>query len=110
MNDAANEIASRLRDAVGPTAERVWAGTSHRLAAQLLRGHAAASAEPAASRSGDEHAVNAALRDVLAQPGLPDHVSRVRVHARASGPAARAGYNRGGGGEQRRRAGRRRGV
>src|SRR4051794_34036741 len=82
MNDAANQIAHRLWAVVGETAaRRVPAGTSHRIAAQLLRGHAARFGRSPSFSIWDEHDVDAALRDAT---GTSITRSRVRAHARAN--------------------------
>src|SRR4051794_39192535 len=82
MNDAAGQIERRLRDAIGAdAARRVWAGTSHRLAAHLLRTEAARFGRDAAFSIWDEHDVDRALRDAL-DATVP--CARVRAHARAS--------------------------
>src|SRR4051812_20365243 len=89
MNDAAGQIATRLRATVGAAADGVWAGTSHRLAAQLLRGHAGRFRRTGSFSIWDEHAVDAALRDALAAPDINRTVSRARVRAHARARAER---------------------
>ncbi|MEA2380928.1 MAG: ATP-dependent helicase UvrD/PcrA, partial [Solirubrobacteraceae bacterium] len=93
MNDAANQIALRLRAVVGETAARgVWAGTSHRLAAQLLRAQATRFGRDASFSIWDEHDVDVALRDAIAatRTGATNTgVSRVRARAHARGRAER---------------------
>src|SRR4051794_37413213 len=82
MNDAAGQIERRLRDAVGAhAARRVWAGTSHRLAAHLLRTEAARFGRDAAFSIWDEHDVDRALRAAL---DATVSRARVRAHARTS--------------------------
>jgi hypothetical protein len=83
MNDAAAQIARRLQAAIGPdAARRVWAGTSHRLASRLLRGHAARFGRGPGFSIWDEHDVDAALRDTLAATHRTVSRGCVRAHAR----------------------------
>src|SRR3954471_23304566 len=83
MNDAAGQIERRLRDAVGAdAARRVWAGTSHRLAAHLLRTEAARFGRDARFSIWDERDVDAALGDELGAGTATRSRARVRAHAR----------------------------
>lgn len=81
MNDAARQIRARLATALGEhVARRVWVGTSHRLAARVLRGQAARFGRAPRFSIWDEHDVDAALA------AIPTAASRApaRAHARAT--------------------------
>jgi DNA helicase-2/ATP-dependent DNA helicase PcrA len=84
MNDAADQIATRLGAMLGERAARaVWAGTSHRLAARLLRGHAGRFGRETSFSIWDEHDVDTALRDVPPAGDTCASRARVRAHTRA---------------------------
>jgi DNA helicase-2/ATP-dependent DNA helicase PcrA len=92
MNDAAGQIERRLRDVLGSdAARRVWAGTSHRLAAHLLRSEAERFGRHARFSIWDERDVDAALQVAVGAgtangPGATGPSAsraRVRAHARA---------------------------
>src|SRR3954468_15785625 len=83
MNDAADQIGHRLAAGLGESnARAVWAGTSHRLAARLLRGHAGRFGRATSFSIWDEHDVDTALRDVPAAGDIRASRARVRAHAR----------------------------
>ena len=95
MNDAARQIRERLASALGePAARRVWVGTSHRLAARILRGQAARFGRAARFSIWDEHDVDAALATI------PTEASRAlaRAHARARAERLGPPHDRGSGG------------
>ena len=82
MNDAARQIRERLAVALGePAARRVWVGTSHRLAARVLRGQAARFGRAARFSIWDEHDVDAALAAIPID--TPRAVARTRARASA---------------------------
>ena len=97
MNDAARQIRERLAAALGePVARRVWVGTSHRLAARVLRGQAARFGRAARFSIWDEHDVDAALA------AIPTETSRAlvaRTRARAPNGSDRRTAGRSGDGD-----------
>src|SRR4051794_35412420 len=95
MNDAAGQIERRLRDVLGPAAaRRLWAGTSHRLAAHLLSTEAARFGRHARFSIWDERDVDAALRDALGAGNGTSRRARVRAHARETAERLRAPHAR----------------
>jgi len=83
MNDAARQIRERLATALGePVARRVWVGTSHRLAARVLRGQAARFGRAGRFSIWDEHDVDAALAAIPIDTARA--LARAHAHARAS--------------------------
>ena len=95
MNDAARQIRERLAAALGePAARRVWVGTSHRLAARVLRGQAARFGRAARFSIWDEHDVDAALA-AIPMAGITR--ARSRARAREGRTARSAAPDRGSG-------------